>query len=332
MSGHREHRLVESRRAPHEYGSHRLVIDAQRDERPTGPQTLLPGHRAPDRLLRPPAPTRALPLPAAERDHRSAGGGHAGAGRPGGRRDRAGQGERHGDPARPADRRHRRGRGGARSADPSAVRHPRRGTDPGPAHSGLRPCAADAGRLLHPDPHRRPGEPAQQRRHRGTAGVQQHPVRCGLQRGDPVADPRGDAHHLLADHPARARPAAGVRRARAADGFQNGPDAARGRRSQRRHGHPDDRAFLGPRRDPGQALRAAGRRVRRICRPRGPGPGHRYPYGHGAVDVHHGAHPGLRAGSRARLRTRWLLRAARQSGAGCGRGAGSAASPGSMPR
>ena len=40
----------------------------------------------------------------------------------------------------------------------------------------------DAGRVLHPHPDRRAGQPAQQRRDRGAAGVHRHAVRRGQQR------------------------------------------------------------------------------------------------------------------------------------------------------
>ena len=94
----------------------------------------------------------------------------------------------------------------------------RRGPDPRPAHRRVRPRAADAGRVLHPHPHRRAGQPAQQRRDRRAAGVQRHAVRRGQQRRDADADARGDAQHLLADHAARAGAAAGVRAAGPPDG------------------------------------------------------------------------------------------------------------------
>lgn len=55
------------------------------------------------------------------------------------------------------------------------------------------------------------------------------------------------------------------------DGGPDGGAPAGGRRPQRRHGHPDDRAVLRPRRDAGQALRAPLRRVGGIRRPRRPG-------------------------------------------------------------
>ena len=52
-----------------------------------------------------------------------------------------------------------------------AVQPHRRGPDLRPPHPGLRPRAAPVARVLHPHPDRRPGEPAQQRRHRRPAGV-----------------------------------------------------------------------------------------------------------------------------------------------------------------
>ena len=53
----------------------------------------------------------------------------------------------------------------------------RRGPDLRPAHQGVRPRAADAGRLLHPHPDRCAREPAQQRRDRRPAGVHLDAVR-----------------------------------------------------------------------------------------------------------------------------------------------------------
>ena len=47
--------------------------------------------------------------------------------------------------------------------------------------AGVRPRPAPADRLLHPGADRRPGQPAQQRRHRRPAGVHVHAVRCGEQ-------------------------------------------------------------------------------------------------------------------------------------------------------
>ena len=123
-----------------------------------------------------------------------AGGRDAGARRPGRRRDRR-------------RRRRRRSSTGSPRSSPSSpsleaglglltrwlsATH-RRGPDPRPAHGGLRPRAADAGRVLHPHPHRRAGQPAQQRRHRRAARVQRHPVRRGRQPRDAGADARRDA-------------------------------------------------------------------------------------------------------------------------------------------
>ena len=65
--------------------------------------------------------------------------------------------------------------------------------------------------------------------------------------------------HLLADHAAGAGPAAGLRAAGPADGPPAGPAGARGGQPQRGDEHPDDRAVLRSRRDPGQAVRPAER-------------------------------------------------------------------------
>ncbi len=96
------------------------------------------------------------------------------------------------------------------------------------------------------DPDRRPGQPAQQRRDRRAAGVQQHALRRRLQPRHAAADARGDAHDLLADHPALTGAAPGVRRTGPPDGSPDGGTPAGGGRPQRRDGHPDDRAVLRP--------------------------------------------------------------------------------------
>lgn len=200
------------------------AMNAQQDHAAVLPEGVAPHH-----ALRPAAPAADLPLPAAERPHRAARSGHPGAGRKGRRRDRQRRGHRHGHPAGPAHRAHRRRRGRSRSAHPLAVVDAGRGPDPGSAHRRLRPCAEDAGGLLHPDPDRRPGQPAQQRCDRRTTGLQQHTLRRRLQRRHAVADARGDAHDLLADHPALAGAAPGVRRRRPAGWASGWPDSS-GRR------------------------------------------------------------------------------------------------------
>ena len=214
------------------------------------------------------APTAARLVPAAQRGHRGARGGDAGAGRPGGRRHRlGGRAVRRRRPGG-ADRGDRGRRGRAWAADQVVLGEHRRGADPRPAHGRVRPRAADADRVLHPHPDRRAGEPAEQRRDRRAAGVQRHAVRGGRQPGHPGADAGRDARHLLADHPAGAAAAAGLRAAGPADGHQARPAGAGGGQSQRVDEHPDDGAVLRARRDAGQAVRAAGAGVRRV---RGPG-------------------------------------------------------------
>ena len=54
--------------------------------------------------------------------------------------------------------------------------------------------------VLHPDPDRRAGQPAQQRRDRRAAGVHLDAVRRGLQRHRAGAHRRRDVHAVLADH------------------------------------------------------------------------------------------------------------------------------------
>ena len=67
-------------------------------------------------------------------------------------------------------------------ADPGAalvLRPDRRGADLRPAHRGVRPRPADAGRVLHARADRRAGQPAQHRRHRRPARADQHAVLGG---------------------------------------------------------------------------------------------------------------------------------------------------------
>ena len=187
----------------------------------------------------------------------------------------------------------------------------RRGADPRPAPGGLRPRAADAGGLLHPHPHRRPRQPAQQRRHRRPAGLHLDAVGRRQQPHHPAAHPGRDAAAVVVDHPAGAGPAAGVRDPRPAHGRPPRPPGAGGGRPQRRHDHPDDRAVLRSRGHAGQALRPArpgGGRVRRPGRAGGPD---RRAHRHGPVGVPHRPGGGLGAGPGPRLRPRRLDGAAR---------------------
>ena len=86
----------------------------------------------------------------------------------------------------------------------------RRGPHLRHAHPGLRPHRPDAARLLHPDPDRRPGLPAQQRRARRPGGVHQHLLLGGRQPAHRRRHPGGHVLPLVADHPAGAGHPAGV--------------------------------------------------------------------------------------------------------------------------
>ncbi len=110
--------------------------------------------------------------------------------------------------------------------DALAVGDDRRGTDPRPAHDGVRPRAAHADRVLHAYAHGSTREPAQQRRAGGAAGVQRHALRRRQQPGDPDADAGRDDQHLVADHRRRVDPAAGLRRAGAPHGQPAGRPVA----------------------------------------------------------------------------------------------------------
>ena len=221
--------------------------------------------------LRPAAPPGPGHLPAAQRRVRPAGGGHARAGRPGGRRDRRGTQRGPDHRAGRADRRHRPGGRGGGHRRALAVGPHRRGPHPRPAPGGVRPRAAHAGRLLHPHPHRRAGQPAQQRRHRRPAGLHLDPVGRGQQPHHPLPHAGGDAAAVVADHRAGADPAARVRAARPAHGRPPGPPRTGGGRPQRGHDHPDDRAVLGPRRHAWSSCSAArpGRRPSSAIGPSG---------------------------------------------------------------
>ncbi len=190
----------------------------------------------------------------------------------------------------------------------------RRGRDPRPPHRRVRPRAEDADRVLHPHAHRRPREPAQQRRDRRAAGLQRHAVGRGHERRG--ADPHPDRHaqHVVARDRARGDHAARLPRARAPHGRSPRRAAPRGRRPQLRHEHADDGALLGARRDPREAVRPPRRGVRGVpcpCRPR---PRHRGAHRDAAVRLRHRADARLRPRARARLRARRRPRARRAAG------------------
>ncbi|MBB3730132.1 ABC-type multidrug transport system fused ATPase/permease subunit [Nonomuraea dietziae] len=84
-----------------------------------------------------------------------------------------------------------------------------------------------------------------------------------------------------------------------------------GRRPQRRHGHPDDRALLRARSDAGQAVRPPRARVLRVRRQGPQGPRHRRAHRRDAGGIRHRADPGLRPGPGPGVRPRRLLRPAR---------------------
>ena len=147
-----------------------------------------------------------------------------------------------------------RARGAARHGD-RAARTPdlvpaRRGPDPRPAPAGLRARAGHADRVLHPHPHRRAGQPAEQRRDRRPARLHLGAGRCRHERDRARAHARGDAAAVLVDHPAVGPPPAALRHPGPA-GRRTGRRArAGGGRPQRRHDLPDDGALLGARAPP----------------------------------------------------------------------------------
>ena len=136
------------------------------------------------------------------------------------------------------------GGGPARALD---VEPARREPHPRPAPPGVRARAVDADRLLHPHPHRRPGEPAQQRRDRRPARLHLGAVGRGHQRDRARAHRRGDGEPVVADHAARHRAAADLRHPGPPDRRAGRHPRAGGGDAQRRHDHADDRALLGAR-------------------------------------------------------------------------------------
>jgi hypothetical protein len=298
---------------------------------PRGAPAVLPGHAAAHRRLRPAAPSAAGGVPAAERRRGGAGCGHTGARWEGRRRDRHRRAGEHRRRARGPDRRHRRRRGRARDRHPVVLGPDRRGPDPRPACHGVLPRPAHAGGVLHAYPHGSSGQPAQQRRHRGAAGVQRHPVRGRGEHRHPRARPRGHAHLVVAGHRARADAAAGLRGAGAADRAAPGAAGARGGRPQRGDGDPDDGAVLRARRHAGQAVRPAVRRVARVRCARRAGPRHRGAHRDGPVGVRHGADHGLGPGAGPGLRPGRLPGAPREDGGGRRRRAGPADHPALRP-
>ena len=206
-----------------------------------------------------------------------------------------------------AGRRDRRAggrRGGQRARHALVLLPHRRGSDRRPAPSRVRARADDAGRVLHPHPHRGAGQQAQQRRDRRAVGDHLHAGQRGGQRHPADARRRRDDHPGLAGHGARAAAAADVRDPGAADGAAHRRPPPRGRRPQRRPLQPDDRALLRARRHPGEAVRPAGRRGRRVRRPRRADPRHRGAHRDGVAGVRHRAVAGVGAGPGADLRPR----------------------------
>ena len=134
----------------------------------------------------------------------------------------------------------------------------RRGPDLRPAHQGVRPRAADAGRVLHPHPDRCAGQPAEHRR--ASAPSRRSPRRC--RRWSPTSSASSWCSPRCSSCPGRSPSArwccAAVPAARPAG------SAAGCRRITReamqlnaRHGHHDDRAVQRLRRAAGQAVRPA---------------------------------------------------------------------------
>ncbi len=145
------------------------------------------------------------------------------------------------------------------------------------------------------------------------------------------ADLDRDAQPVLADHRVRADPVADLRHPGPSDGDPAGQARAGGRQPQLGDEHDDDRAVLGPGRDAGQAVRAAGAGVGRVRPARVAGARHRRPDGDGAGRLRHRADPGLRAGTGADVRAGWVLRAVRDAGGRSRRGVGAAVDPAVRP-
>ena len=280
------------------------------------------------------APTQPRLVPAAQRRDGGAGRGDAGAGRPRGQRDRRGRrGVR------------RRGRLAALIAVIAVLEaalglltrwlSASIGEDLilRPADRRVRPRAADADRLLHPHPHRRAGQPPQQRRDRRAARLQRHPVRGGAQPGHAGDHADRDDRDLLADHrccallllpifvlPARRM---GARLAQLNREAANHNSVMSTQMTERfsAPGATLVKLFGRPAEESAEfAVRA--RRVRE----------HRRPHGDAAVGLRHRAHARLGARAGARLRPGRVLRAARTARRGRRRRAGAAADPAVLAR
>ena len=164
------------------------------------------------------------------------------------------------------------------------------------------PHPEDADRLLHPDPDRRPDQPAEQRRARGPAGLHRHPLLHRLQSGDGGAGADHHVHPVVADHPGQPHHPPHLR----GPGQAGGPEAVGHHPGVVRPQRPDEqhheRAVQRVGRPAGQAVRPSGRGERRLRRQGGPGPGHRGHPGHVLPHLHRRPHPHRRPGHRRRLR------------------------------
>ena len=183
------------------------------------------------------------------------------------------------------------------------LRHALQGVPPHPAH---------AAGLLHPHPDRRPGQPAEQRRHRRPAGLHRPALQRGRQPRDRRHRPRRHVLPELADHPGRPHPRPdlphpGPLRRPAHRLADQG-----GLQPQQRDEHGHAGALPGGRRHAGQADRAArggGRVLRRQGRP---GARHRHRPGHLRPGLPRLPHPDRVPGHRHRLRLRRRRRRGRR--------------------
>ena len=160
-------RRPEGRR--HEYGSHRVERDVQRDARARRSAPVLEGDTEADRDVRSSTETQPQLVPRTECRHCCACRGNTCPGRARGQRESRRRRRRRGRQTCRPDRTGCTSRSRSGTVDPVALGQHRRRPDPASAHHRLRSRPEDAHRVLHQNSNRSTGQPSQQRRHRRSA-------------------------------------------------------------------------------------------------------------------------------------------------------------------